>query len=354
MIKKNLDTDTMFLTKTMEINVSIVMQGSVLDQYGCLNQDVVENISIVRKNFLFAEFILSTWVVEKEIEYKLAELADKYSIIIIYNEDPGGIKSSDGVVTSNINRMILSTRNGILAASNNFIIKIRTDSHLYNNSLKFIYPLLLESQVNKRRNQKFTIFNNYVINCNLFARDAKGYLPYLFHPGDICLAGAKEDLNLLFDIPLADTSIFTDVSRACFLSFMKYVPEQYIWVRCIENKLGRTAYSGNNSYDHQVISLSENYYVNNFIALSPSQIGFSWPKHESVYKNKGHYSIYSINDWKALYNKYNRPYFKIDKRKRCIKFVVSICMMIYFFIRTCILKVPLFRKIAIKLFRKRG
>lgn len=354
MTENNIKTDSMISRIMKDDSISIVMQGSVLDLNGGLSSDVVNNIVSVRENFPSAEFILSTWAVDEEIEKKLASLSEIYSIVILYNEDPGAIRSYDGVVSSNINRMIVSTKNGILASKNNYVIKIRTDSLLYNNSLKYLFFHLLSSKINKKRNDAYKVFDNYVINCNLFARDARGYLPYLFHPGDICLAGNRNDLKRLFDIPLADDSIFTDVSRACFLSFMKYVPEQYIWVCCIENKLGRGIYSGNSDYDRQVIKLSENYYVNNFIALSPSQIGFSWPKHESVYRNKGHYSIYSINDWKALYNKYNSQYFSINKRKKHIKVLISICMMIYFFVRTSVLKVPLFRKIAIKLFRKRG
>lgn len=330
------------------------MQGAILCQDGTLDPAVINNIKTVRQSFSDAELIISTWNVSNDIRCEMDTLSERYSLLILYNEDPGAISSIDGVVSSNVNRMILSTKNGVEVSNGEFVIKIRTDSNLYNDNIRCILSHLMGSRINKKRNNNYKIFENYVINCNLFARDVRGYLPYLFHPGDICLAGTKKDLLLLFDIPLADRHIFMNVYRACFLSFMKYVPEQYIWIKCIENKIDEIIYAGNQSYNNSVVNDSEHYYINNFLALSPQQMGFSWPKHESVYNNKGQYSVYSLNDWKKLYNKCNNKYFTVDKKKLFIKSQITIFMTLYFFVRTCILKVPLFRKIAISLFRKRG
>lgn len=338
----------------MDRKLSVVMQGSVLDQNHCLSSAVIDNILTTRYQYPEIEFVVSTWEIDSESKNRLEKLANEHSLTIVYNKDPGVISSLDGVVSSNINRMIVSTKNGIKASNGKYVLKIRTDSKLYNNRLAHILLHLFESRVNRIRDDSFKVFENYVINCNLFARDGRGYLPYLFHPGDICLAGAKDDLLLLFDIPLADHNIFSNISRACFLSFMKYVPEQYIWVYCIYNSKGNIVYPGNDHYNSSLIELSEQYYINNFIALAPSQIGFDWPKHESVYKNKGLYSIYSLNDWKVIYNRYNKKYFSINRSKLYIKLFVTICTTIYFFVRTCLLRVPLLRKLAIKYFRKRG
>lgn len=343
-----------YLDSAIDESLSIVMQGPVLEQNRIISSKIVENIIITRCQYPKAEFIISTWELDEKNRSKLDLLADKYSLLIVYNKDPGLIFSHDKVVSSNINRMIVSTKNGMKAVTRSLVIKLRTDSKLYNNSLGNILQHILQSKINKSRQKEFKIFENYVVNCNLFARDAKGYLPYLFHPGDICLAGTKEDLILLFDVPLADECVFENISRACFLSFMKYVPEQYIWVQCIANRINKIIYLGNKHYNKSLVDLSEKYFINNFVALAPSQIGFNWPKHHSVYKGKGIYSIYSLNDWKILYNKYNRGYFLANKKEIYLKIFVTMFTTMYFFVRTSILRVPLLRRLAIKYFRKRG
>lgn len=338
----------------MNKTLSIVMQGAVLDKNQSLSSAIVDNIITTRLQYPEAEFIVSTWEIDDENKNRLDQLADEYSLVIIYNKDPGVISSIDRVVSSNINRMIVSTRNGIKASTRQSVLKIRTDSRLYDNRLGHILSYVFESRINRCREENYKIFDNYVINCNLFARDARGYLPYLFHPGDICLAGKKDDLLLLFDIPLANDSIFSNISRACFLSVMKYVPEQYMWVHCINKRTGNIVYLGNDHYNNKCIELSERYYINNFVALAPSQIGFDWPKHKFVYKSKGVYSVYSINDWKCLYNHYNRNYFSIYRKEVYVKVFVTSFVSIYFFVRTCILKITPLRNFAIKYFRKRG
>lgn len=338
----------------MDNRFSIIMQGSILNKSGDLDDSIVENIKSVRCNFMSSEFIISTWDVSIDIKCKIKELADKLSLIVIYNKDPGGIKSSDNLVTSNINRMIVSTLNGIKIAKREFVIKIRTDSYLYNKKIVSNMRHIIGSKIELNRNPDYCIFEHYIINCCLFARDSRGYIPYLFHPGDICLAGNRKDMLLLFDIPLADENIFSNIARTCFLSFMKYVPEQYIWVRCIENKIGRIVYEGNEFYDESLVESSEKFYVNNFIVLSPIQLGFNWPKYQVIYKSKGLHSVYSINDWKALYNKYNKTYFEVNNKLIFIKKLITLVGIIYFFARTSALKIPFLRRIAIKFFRKRG
>ena len=201
----------------MDSRFSIVMQGGILDKVGSIDTNVIDNIEIIRREFPLSEFILSTWNTGDSVKQIISELAEKFSFIVIYNEDPGGMISSDKVVTSNINRMIISTKNGIKAAKREFIIKIRTDSYLYNKNIVYAMLHIIGSRIENKRDDRFKIFDNYIINCSLFARDAKGYLPYLFHPGDICLAGTNKDMLSLFDLKLADNSILRKISMVCFL-----------------------------------------------------------------------------------------------------------------------------------------
>lgn len=333
---------------------SIVIQGGVLNSQGDLDLSIIKNIEKVRREFDNSEIVLSTWIMNDTITGDLNRLAEKLSLNVIYNKDPGSISSNDKTISSNINRMLVSSRNGILSTTRDFVIKIRTDSYLINKNLSRIFLKVLNGKLNDKRIDTFKVFESYVINCSLFARDARGYLPYLFHPGDICLAGRKGDVLALFDIPLAEPVIFSNISRLCFLSFMRLVPEQYMWVHCIKSKTKKDIYAGNHIYNSDTVNLSENYYVNNFISLSAEQIGFEWPKYKIVYNRKGRYSIYSLNDWKVLFNKHIKRYYITDNKALFHKKIITYVMRFYFFIRTQLLKVSCLRNIAIRLFRNRG
>ncbi|WP_118986071.1 WavE lipopolysaccharide synthesis family protein [Photorhabdus sp. CRCIA-P01] len=343
----------MSCTELVKNNVSIVMQGSLL-KGGKVDQEIISNILAVRKTFPSSELIVSTWQLDDYESNKLALLAKENNISFIYNKDPGTITSSDGKVSSNINRMIVSTKAGIQHCNNLYVIKIRTDSYFDDDQIIRLLRSVSNSRFNIFRDTRYKVFKNYIVNCSLFSRDARGYLPYLFHPGDICLAGNKDDLLSLFDAPYADSSIFGSFSRNCFHSLMKYVPEQYIWTQCISKVRGAPVYNGNGCYNEQIIQLSEKYYVNNFIPFSAAELNFHWPKHKIIYNSKGRYSVYTTNDWKFLYNYYNLNYFRINRKAIYFKAAVTRLMYFYFFFRTWLLQIPFVRNFAVRMFRKRG
>jgi hypothetical protein len=337
-------------------DLTILMQGPIVNGDG-LDNDALQNIERTMSQFPGAEFIVSTWRCSDELMTQIARLDIYHKVRFLFNEDPGSIQKTINGITyfSNINRMIASTFAGLNTASRTYIIKIRIDSFLYNNNaLHRLNEYVEQGQRYFSRNENYSVFSMRVINCNLFARDAKGYLPFLYHPGDILFLGLKDDLIKLFNIDPCTNDIFSPYYRLCFFSIMKLVPEQYLWVNCIKKIKGVDVLEKNQKITEQDIEKSESYYVNNFICYSPEALGLVWLKHKQKYHGKGRFSVYSHKDWLNLYRQYISREKPLIDGDYIIKKVVTFFMTIYFFIRTNLLRIHFIRKFAVKYFVKRG
>ncbi|WP_456310193.1 WavE lipopolysaccharide synthesis family protein [Serratia proteamaculans] len=340
--------------KSLAQDLTIVMQGAITNGSE-INHEAISNIKRVRRVFPQCEMIISTWRGSSEVEDRLKKIGSYFNCCFIFNDDPGCLlKIEHGIkFISNVNRMIRSTYNGIASSKKKYVLKIRTDSYFDSGAVLNIFSAFIENDI-YHRDERYSVFQHRIINCNLFARNARGYLPYLFHPGDIMLAGYKSDMLKMFDVEFANESIFSENRRLCFYTMMKYVPEQYIWVKCIEKVLNKKTFSGNHEYNSFLIGESEKYYVNNFIPFSAHQLSFCWTKHKTHYQNKGKYSIYNFPDWIKLYNTHILKIPTPVNSDYVIKRVVSILMMGYFFVRTNLLRVTFIKRIALMLFNKRG
>jgi len=276
--------------------VSFVFQGAFFYDR---NNDTLSNIKKVRGIYPHSEIILSTWSLRSDEEEIITQKLKELNVKVIFNKDPGPLIFRDGSYkwVTNINRMIVSTKNGVEAASCEYVVKLRTDSFFINDNLKriFIHRGLIGSKY--KRDKDFSLFSERIINCNLFARHSRSYRPFEFHPGDIMLLGRKDDVLNYFDAPLADESIFDVIFNKSIFSLMSFVPEQYLWVNYIKKMNTTFDYKGNKENLRDNNFISEKYYINNFIPFSCHQIGFLWPKYSYKYNNKGRGSVYHYNDW---------------------------------------------------------
>lgn len=334
---------------------AIVMQGPVANELG-INRDFVANIRRIRCCFPDLKIIVSCWELPPDLKENLLKISRYYTFKVVFNIDPGSLstKVRGANYICNVNRMIVSTRNALNLIDETYVIKIRADSYFSTDKIKYV----MENYYNNisfilGRELEYKVFNQRIINANLFARDAEGYLPYLFHPGDILLAGLKKDLIKLFDINLARDEIFEVSRRGYFYTMMKLVPEQYLWINCIERETGNKPFDGNAYFSEELVNLSEKYYVNNFYLISSEDVDFKWSKHQTHYNNKGKFSVYSKDDWYKLYNKHILKHtFSLARQNK--KFLITKLMIFYFIIRTTILRIPYLKMLAIKIFSKRG
>lgn len=346
-------------TEIVSNEISIIIQGGITDAAGNLDSKFIENLDATLNAMRGCEIIVSTWKASPEIEFYLSK---KYpEVIFIFSDDVGSLsKVVNGVeVISNINRMLVSSINGLNSASKMYAIKIRTDSYFYNDNIIHLFNdyFMADKFCNVegiKREKEFIVFNRHLINCNLFARNPFSHLPFLYHPGDILLAGLRKDLLNAFNIPLAEPDIFEYRKTMMNACYMKYVPEQYLWVKNIERDKKDFRFDGNFSYEKKEKSRSECFYVNNFLPVDSEGLGFIWRKHKEVYFNKGWSSIYQSMDWENLYRKYILKTNPINNKVLYIRSFQIVFMKIYFFFRTQVLKLPYVRKFAFKVFVKRG
>lgn len=220
--------------------LSIVFQGPVFPS-------LQDNLRRTRRVYPEAEIIVSTWHASAEEDARLRDWLAVSGIRLVLSDDPGPLTGRDasGEWSTNINRMLLSSRAGLAAATHPLAVKLRTDSWLSDRTLSVLLEQVLSDEQMPARDPDYRVFHSRVMTATWFARDARGSLPLLFHPGDIMLAGRTEDVALFFNAPPAGASLFRPAIAAGLWSAWQYVPEQWLWVNAIHQATNRDVFAGN-------------------------------------------------------------------------------------------------------------
>ncbi|MHA6679790.1 WavE lipopolysaccharide synthesis family protein [Enterobacter cloacae] len=286
-------------------SLSIVFQGPVL-QGAKVCMQVVNNIRRTRDAFPEAEIIVSSWHCAPCTELYFRNLMAAMNVEVVLSHDPGPLVHYDrsGQWISNLNRLQVSTAAGLDYATRPLSLKLRTDTFL---SGRGIVPLLQRHVLGSEgpiRETQYTVFTRRVINASWFARDARGSLPFLFHPGDILLAGLTEDVRLFFSAPLADDTLFLPSEMLGLRSAWRLVPEQWFWLHAIKSVTGIMEYEGNFASTASNIERSERYYLANFVPYGAGELNLCWKKYWRCYPLRGLFSLYTHSRWLRLAEKY--------------------------------------------------
>ena len=312
--------------------------------YNCLDQTIAAASYSIK-------IIVSTWTVDSGFHNTLKEKYPK--VKFIFSAEPSALISENSSQFCNMNKMLLSTKEGLeeIPEDDAIVMKIRTDSYIKSiTAFDIFHHLPLNYPI---RDDNFKVFDSRILNCNLFARNANSHLPFLFHPGDIMMVGLRKDLQRLFKIKPASNDIFKDHRTWRNSIELKYVPEQYIFLSAIRDRGYSNSFKGNFHYDTKLIASSERFMMNNYYFLSANTLDFEWPKYKTNYFKKGWSSIYDFNDWK-IYN--NRTYGSKYESSICryrFKKSISNLTKIYFIIRTQLLRNKRIKTIAMNFFAKR-
>lgn len=283
-------------------DISVVIQGPVdWNIYSPFKKGVTASLAMqIRKLLPEAEIIFSTWEGQKydSIEYDT----------LIINEDPGAQGVWPSYVPSNVNRQIVSSKSGILAATRKYCLKIRSDMVL--KSTKFIDFF---EKAQKIPDSKLKVFSNPIVTNNFSSRDTKSVLeklpshPLPFHPSDHISFGLTTDVLYLWDIPLQsdeDAFYFMDRShpnRFRLNEFSRLTPEQYIFTSAISKKAPVDIENYADSRE-SVIKNSE-YYMNSHIVSVPDRIfSVDFPKYHTPHHF--HYEWMRRNQDAFLLKKY--------------------------------------------------
>jgi hypothetical protein len=285
--------------KDMLNDLSVVVQGKIFgspdDPYEKqLTHQCLESI----RNFIpGAEIILSTWIGSNVSHLSF----DK----IVFNDDPGATAYHihDPAFLNNNNRQIVSTINGLNAATKKYAIKMRGDCRLTGTGfIDFFewYP----------RSDKLKFFKKRIVIPTQFSRNPRR-IPQLIHPSDVLQIGLTEDLQALWSIPLQPEPETTRafpiekriINNSLESSFyrMKFGSEQYIWYAFCKKHGLDLELKHFGDLPVAKIASSEMSIMNNFVIVEPEKLGVLLPKRFHFYPFN---DLYTHEEWLRLSEKY--------------------------------------------------
>ena len=282
-------------------DISVVVQGSIdkVNTPICLKS--------IRKYLPGAEIILSTW------EDSNVEGLD-YDILVL-NKDPGACLCDKAQkIYNNVNRQILSTKNGLKKATKKYAIKIRSDMKITGTNFLTYFKKF------EKRCDECKILKERVIINNLYC--ANPYeTSFLFHISDWIFFGLTDDILNIWDIPLEteDVALYFKIHNRPVLDIIKtwlfqYIPEQYIWISFLKKNKIDFDFKYYTDINNKNLRLSELSFANNIVILNYEQFGIKFLKYDPYkwdYKNQ-----YNIYDFLCLYQKYCDKNYKIPLKYR--------------------------------------
>lgn len=291
------------------INISVIVQGAI-------NKTVtLQCLKSIRKYLPEAEIILSTWEGSD-----VSQLCGLYDILVL-NKDPQAVVFDDKKnKLNNLNRILVSSKNGINAATRKYVLRLRSDLVLKNNN---ILKLTDEFEVRKKESSLFKnkIFAYEVFSMKYdFLKENKQRM--LFHISDWCHFGLKEDLQEMFNLPLVEEPDFSrhfDVSPKVTFDIYKtrlwkMSPEQYFTSANAAKVFKGLKFENYLDITPENIRISEDFIINNFRVFSQKEWGIYSLKEQ--YKNvimfaNPPFTYYTKIEQLLDYKKYCNPSAKV-------------------------------------------
>lgn len=258
-------------------DITFVFQGPYYSSANSRNSTCLAAESI-KHYFPGSPIIFSTWNNPENSQF-----FDK----IILNDDPGpGGKYylDKRKVPDNINRQIISSRNGMLNVQTPYAVKLRSDIYFTSsNLLSHLRSLEFSNSPYSFCEKKLLTASN--LSCNPLIKNT-----FLYHPCDWLTAGLTRDLQNYYTIDLAsedhfnyhdDNSIDADCQQPLA---SRFAAEQYILLKNVD-KIPYQVSKIENCFDRRISALKDSIkvLVSNFYMLPSWQIGFN------CYKYRIHY-----------------------------------------------------------------
>lgn len=269
--------------------VSIVVQGKLFQGKAGSTIDVLKS---ARFFFPRCELILSTWKGE-QICTEITSLCNN----IILNEDPGDFTDSSDTPI-NINRQIVSSREGIRQSTLPFVIKTRTDLLFTSNS---ILQYLSSSDVTKKK----------IIAADFSTRSHVKGLKIPYWVCDFIYAGSRANIERIFRVPLFTVEDFLYYKNIPHppsyfdkRHFYRYSPESYLTYMYLDPE-NTTLFE--HSYDSNTYTLMryEESLLNHFIILNKWELGVDSIKYYLPFNS--HQLMLSSFYFKKIAKKNNNP-----------------------------------------------
>ena len=283
-------------------NISVVVQGPI---YPGITSQCLKSI---RKFLPNAQIILSTW--------EGSDISGLLYDDLVINVDcgaPDSVRSDGAVSPNNINRQLLTTKNGLKKANRKYCIKLRSDLVLTNNTfIKYLFKY-------KTRNKTFKFFNSKVVIPSVYTKFYShiNNKPVPYHPTDWWFLGLTDDIKQYFNIDFAnDTNYFNwkdklkNPQNTPYPNCIeRYFTEQYYFIQAFSKKFD-LRYDDLTCWNDYNNKLWQNLLVNNFIVLDTITHGIYSLKYPQTKKrnngeDKSFKGLCWESDYKNLYLKNN-------------------------------------------------
>ena len=280
-------------------DLSIVFQGPVIIS-GNRNY-TIEALNSAITHFPGAEIIFSTWVGAVLPE----EYTENKGIKIIYNIDPGsGVRKDKPITYHNVNRIIISSLEGLKYATRRYCIKTRSDM-IFDSSNCLLYLFRFNM-----RNDIYSLFKDRIVVSNQTSINPTYGPKLLYHICDWFFLGRKEDLIKLYDVKL-----FEDNLQARWYNFHPkpensidknnlslFMAEDYV-IATFFKKYINIRHEFYCDYDKSQQELSEKLIASNFVVVDNKKLGIHSGKYESL-SRAYLWKCYTYQEWINLYNAY--------------------------------------------------
>ena len=295
--------------------VSVVVQGPVHGRPGDppARRVTQRALSSVRAAWPDAEVILSTW--------RGTDVEGLDCDVVVTNDDPGAIPINDtdcrGTL-NNLNRQLVSTRNGLARATRDYAVKLRSDCLL-------LRPLDFSAIAGRDRDPAWSVLEQPVLTVNLCTRHPLKR-PVLFHVSDLFHFGRTRDLLKLWSPELVQEPGFTRTidpghrpavnaySEGDFL--FRCAPEQYLGENLVRSKFPATRLRHHSDGSVRDLFRWLRILANNFVLQHPSAAGVEMPPHLAAHLNA--WDIFQPEDFAWLEN-WKKPHVPLRVRYRAAR-----------------------------------
>ena len=282
--------------------ISVVVQGAVTGTpFNTPEKQITRNVlKSVRRHLPQAEIILSTWAG--------SDVTGLEFDLLVENQDPGAVPYyPDRPQPHNANRLIFSTREGLKKASRPYALKLRSDLVLTSDGFLDYFGRFAA------RSGEWKIARERVLACTIYSRDAR-FVKMPFHPSDWFYFGLKEDVLVIWNVPLMpepeSTRWFETHPRPPEIrqskTLLRFYAEQYLWLNYLRRHGKITCeHWGDISGDN--LRLTELTLANNLVLLEPEQLGISFHRLPIAFVER--VTLYTHRDWLWFYKRHCDPHF---------------------------------------------
>lgn len=305
----------MIVNKIDTADISVVVQGPVDNKF------LPKLLKSIERYLPDSEIIISTWNGSEEVIEKLNK-----KMTVLYNEDPGCSFDDPAFKRAfNINRWIVSSKNGVEKATRKYVLKCRSDCEIINtNFLKYW-------NYYKKRESEFTYSEHKILipapyTLKFLGKKKDSRIETPFHVSDWYCFGLKDDVLNFVSCPLiANLNDFARYYEKRYFQipyntrwwmdnwYRRYAPEQYIGLSYAKGKFPDIDIENVFTFKNFDRTFAERFLISNFLVLDPIQFGIILNKYRIFSRN-----IHILSDdlWEGMYRNfiYRQAYCRIFKK----------------------------------------